>query len=134
LLETFRTATCNQTLAGVAGHTVWTYQQPGNGGHANPKGQEIHRGRFHDVWAAASKLGHDRQPENLYEHLRGLAAGLGALPIVELPVWLVEYRDTAGLDLNPTQLQGVFDTVVLGQELAAAGASWFVADLAYRNP
>jgi hypothetical protein len=122
-------ATNYPEIGKLTNHQAWTYQQPGNAGHPNPRRGESHQGSFQDIWFEARSRLRGRKPENLYQHLRGLAAGIGVAVLGEMPPWLAEYQNSAELDLTATQLQAVFDVVSLGEVLGRTGTSWFVGDL-----
>lgn len=111
----------------LVGHQAWTYKSPGKIGWANPVGQEISTESFSEFWNKAKNR--ERKKENLFEHLRGLAAELGAPAGLEniAPDWLSEFEGQT--ELSAVQRQAVRDAVEVADHCGQAAASWFVADL-----
>lgn len=119
--------------ASLVGHQVWTYVAPGQNGWANIRGKEVPTETFGRSWKAVTRRGKGRK-ENLFDHLRGLAGGLGVAVITDntSPTWLTAFA--AQNHLSIVQRQAVFDTLELAAPIGNAGASWFVADLEILNP
>jgi hypothetical protein len=119
--------------ASLVGHQVWTYNAPGTAGFANPRHEEIPTERFRDVWGKIKGQRRTRR-ENLFEHLRGLGAGIGVPMITENtgPGWLAEFASQNHLEA--VQRQSVLDAIGVADHCGKAGASWFVADMEIANP
>jgi hypothetical protein len=115
----------------LTGHRFWTYDAPGTTGYANPVGKEVSTDTMLSLWAQAGAKG---RKQNLLEHLRGLADGLGlsVLTYATVPPWLNAF-DTPK-KLNASRRQAVFDACSLCDNFGRAGVSWFVADLEAPNP
>lgn len=112
--------------ASLIGHGVWTYNSPGTAGWANPDPEAIptedYRTMFENMRSRTTFRG-----ENLFEHLRGLASGLGLDPLGNtIPPWIMALSRRASL--SPPQLQAVADVIEISDRTGKAGASWFVAD------
>jgi hypothetical protein len=119
--------------ASLVGHQVWTYVAPGTAGWPNPEGDEVETETFRELWRK-SKSKRGRTKENLFEHLRGLAADIGVTVVTDntSPKWLTQFAVPQKLDM--VQRQAVFDTLELCTRFGRAGATWFVADLETPNP
>jgi len=117
----------------LVGHQVWTYNAPGTAGYANPRREEISTEHFQDVWGKIARHG-KRRRVSLFEHLRGLAAGLDVPAITEnnSPDWLAHFA--VERELDEVQRRSVFDAIAFAGRCGSAGASWFVADLEIPNP
>jgi hypothetical protein len=125
--------------ATLDGHTVWTYQQPGLDGRANPRGGWRPFATIEDVLnAAMSESGStsDGQLEpasGFSDHLERLAITVGRRePALRRSVaeWVSRLVQTGVISPQAATVLGNFATVQ--SAMRRLGASWYVADRAAR--
>ena len=115
----------------LQGHQVWTYDSPGTNGYANTRGKVIPTENFSSFWGQVRQRDRKRK-ENLFQHLRGMAAELTVPAITEVALEVLG-KGFARDNLNAEQRQAVADTLRIGNQIGEAGGSWFVADLELAN-
>ncbi len=115
------------------GHQVWTYDAPGTNGYANTRGKVIATEDFSSFLGQVRQRGRKRE-ENLFQHLRGLAAGIGVPEITSDSAPRLLGKRLVQDELDHIQQQAVADTLGIGNRIGEVGASWFVVDLELVNP
>lgn len=112
---------------------MWTYTAPGTSGYANTQGTVISTEDFTGIWKQARQLERQRR-ENLFQHLRGLAAEIGVPEITSDTAPHLLGKRLVQDELDTVQQQAVADTLGIGDRIGEVGASWFVVDLELVNP
>jgi hypothetical protein len=105
------------------GHSVWTYQQAGNDGYANPEGEKIPA----ENWAAIQQaLASSRSQRTILEHLRELAGAFATARLARPRVTRNSFGTDVRLPEDPGLFQGLLDLFTIGTVVGRVAASWWV--------